>query len=1071
MLRKQETSILTLMLLGALATTYSSLSAVLAIAPALAQSPSPTAFPLPTTLPNDLLVKIDGSSSMTVINESLKNRFENQYQGTTVELAADGTNAALEALLDGQIDLAAVGRPLTDAEKSQGLIEVPISREKIAIIVGDGNPFNGNLTFEQFARMFRGEITDWSQVGGAPGPVRFVDRPDTSDTRLALSRYAVFQAAPFQSGATTTQVTADDTAAVIRELGSDGISYAIASQVLNQDGGIKIVSMHNTLPDDPKYPYSQPRGYVYKAAPSPAVLAFLGFATSSVGQDIIAQARQTEATVVAAATPSVNPSGALGAPASPGASSTLASPNVAAASPDAASPDAASPGAASPGAAAAPSAAQESRFPLWWLLPLLALLGGLLWFFKGRRSEPAPSSPSAAIPPVVPPIDPAASPVAAEAIAPPDGSAVNPPSTVPVADLAVPGLANGNAMAAAGAAGAAGAIALGAVLIGKTAPKSRIILTPRRSDDAYAYWEAPEAHKAELRQKGGQDLTLRVYDVTDIDLNRQPAHSTQDYSVADLDQDHHVPIPAAERDYLAEIGYLTPDQKWLALARSNTVRVPATIAPLLAVASAPDPAIAAGSGVVTEMTDDRAIAPTGIAPTDIAPTDIVPTTTVSAAASTIDFPVSTPEANMIPSTPDTPLATPVSGTPSPVETDTPPIGAMLAGGAALVAGAAALGMRSTEEEQSLVEATKFDLGQTDLSREALADVDEGLVDLPEGYGESRIILMPRDPQWGYTYWDIPNEHRETVRQQGGQRLALRLYDVTGLDMNSQQPHSLQQYDCDELSRSWYVPIPVSDRDYLAEIGYLTASGAWLLLARSNSVRIPPIYPSDWFEDQFMTLDWNNDLQSRTFLALVPPAQRITAVENPLYDEIFDMAQSADAMRLAGSLFGSMQQVSSSLFGSMHMVSGSALASMTTKPIPTGFVPSAVSSYVFTPGIGMSGIGMSGIGMSGIGMSGIGLGASMPPLRARKFWLVADAELIVYGVTEPDATVTIAGQPIKLNPDGTFRFHMSFQDGLIDFPILAVAVDGVQTRSVHMKFDRNTPERRTNTKDEAVDESY
>ena len=106
-------------------------------------------------------------------------------------------------------------------------------------------------------------------------------------------------------------------------------------------------------------------------------------------------------------------------------------------------------------------------------------------------------------------------------------------------------------------------------------------------------------------------------------------------------------------------------------------------------------------------------------------------------------------------------------------------------------------------------------------------------------------------------------------------------------------------------------------------------------------------------------------------------------------------------------------------------------------------------------------------MSGAGMSGVGFSASAPPIRPRKFWLVADAELIVYGATEPDATVTIGGKPIKLNPDGTFRFQMSFQDGLIDYPIMAVAADGVQTRSMHMQFTRQTPSQHTNTKEEAV----
>lgn len=109
--------------------------------------------------------------------------------------------------------------------------------------------------------------------------------------------------------------------------------------------------------------------------------------------------------------------------------------------------------------------------------------------------------------------------------------------------------------------------------------------------------------------------------------------------------------------------------------------------------------------------------------------------------------------------------------------------------------------------------------------------------------------------------------------------------------------------------------------------------------------------------------------------------------------------------------------------------------------------------------------MSGIGM----MSGVGFSASAPSIRPRQFWLVADAELIVYGATEPDAVVTIGGRPVQLNSDGTFRFQMSFQDGVIDFPILAIAADGEQNRAVHLKFERETPERQTNTKEEATPE--
>ncbi|MBD2531247.1 DUF4912 domain-containing protein [Nostoc flagelliforme FACHB-838] len=356
------------------------------------------------------------------------------------------------------------------------------------------------------------------------------------------------------------------------------------------------------------------------------------------------------------------------------------------------------------------------------------------------------------------------------------------------------------------------------------------------------------------------------------------------------------------------------------------------------------------------------------------------------------------------------------------------------------------------EAQETVEAAKFELGQEDRTGGSLADVDEGLADLASGYGDSRIVLLPRDPQWAYTYWDVPNEHKQELRRQGGQQLALRIYDVTDIDIEYQSPHSIQEYPADELAREWYIPVPVSDRDYVIDIGYRTADGRWLVLARSTRVHIPPVYPSDWIEDVFITVNFEEDLRGKTQYELVPPAKKIAATANgntvvngngnPIYDQIFGLAESAEALRVAGSIFGSQ-----------HQVAG-------------GVQP--ISSYIFPSGVGMwAAPTVSGLTASGVGMSGVGFSASAVPMRPRQFWLIADAELIVYGATEPDATVTIGGREIKLNPDGTFRFQMSFQDGLIDYPILAVAADGEQTRSIQMKFNRETPSRNTNTQEEAV----
>jgi uncharacterized protein len=351
--------------------------------------------------------------------------------------------------------------------------------------------------------------------------------------------------------------------------------------------------------------------------------------------------------------------------------------------------------------------------------------------------------------------------------------------------------------------------------------------------------------------------------------------------------------------------------------------------------------------------------------------------------------------------------------------------------------------------QEQVEATKFDIGMTKLYDPALAIADESLGELPEGYGESRVVLMPRDPQWAYAYWDIPNENKAALRAQGGQQLVLRLYDATDIDINSQVPHSVQEYPCDEMAREWYLPVPVSDRDYVVEIGYRTFDGRWLMLARAAAIRIPPTYPSDWVDDHFVTVDWDSDLRGATVAELKQPTRTVITrtKSDPIYDEIYGMTQGSEALRVAGSLYGSMQHAGAAVH------------------------EQSLSSYVFPSGVGLWAVptasGISGLTASGAGM----FSASAAPVRPRQFWLVADAELIVYGATEPDATVTIGGQPIQLTSDGTFRYQMSFQDGLIDFPIVAVASDGEQNRAIQMKFTRETPERRTNTKAEAIEEWF
>ncbi len=76
-------------------------------------------------------------------------------------------------------------------------------------------------------------------------------------------------------------------------------------------------------------------------------------------------------------------------------------------------------------------------------------------------------------------------------------------------------------------------------------------------------------------------------------------------------------------------------------------------------------------------------------------------------------------------------------------------------------------------------------------------------------------------------------------------------------------------------------------------------------------------------------------------------------------------------------------------------------------------------------------------------------------KVRKFWLVVDCELIVYGATEPDALVTVQGKPIKLRPDGTFTLRYALPDGKQVIPVKAIASDELEERTITPIVSRET----------------
>jgi len=91
------------------------------------------------------------------------------------------------------------------------------------------------------------------------------------------------------------------------------------------------------------------------------------------------------------------------------------------------------------------------------------------------------------------------------------------------------------------------------------------------------------------------------------------------------------------------------------------------------------------------------------------------------------------------------------------------------------------------------------------------------------------------------------------------------------------------------------------------------------------------------------------------------------------------------------------------------------------------------------------------------ISSFGSGGLLPVGRTKKFWFQIDAELIVYGATEPNARVTLQGQPVNLRSDGTFTMRFKLPDTRQIIPAVATSPDGGEERTIVLAIERNTKE--------------
>lgn len=234
-------------------------------------------------------VSTDGSTSMEKVIGALSESYMAANKDVNVNYNPTGSGAGITAVQEGTCDIGLSSRALKDEEKAAGLKETVLAYDGIAIIVHPDNPVS-DLSIEQIAKLYTGEITNWKDVGGSDAEVVLIGREAASGTRDGFeSITGTKDKCQYRQELTS---TGDVITAVSQN--PDAIGYASLAAIKDSVKALSVdgVTPSETTVKDGSYQVQRPFVLVTVEgkALSAAAQSFFDYATSADAADIIAKA-------------------------------------------------------------------------------------------------------------------------------------------------------------------------------------------------------------------------------------------------------------------------------------------------------------------------------------------------------------------------------------------------------------------------------------------------------------------------------------------------------------------------------------------------------------------------------------------------------------------------------------------------------------------------------------------------------------------------------------------------------------------------------------------------------------
>ena len=246
-------------------------------------------------------VSTDGSTSMQKVIGALGEYFTNENPDVNFTYNPTGSGSGITAVLEGRCDIGLSSRALKDEEKAEGLVETVLAYDGIAIIVNPDNPLT-DIDLDTLAKIYKGEITNWKDVGGSDEEIVVIGREAGSGTRDG------FESITDTKDACVYRQELTSTGDVITAVSQNPAAIGYASLASVKDT-VKALSVGGVVPTeeavkDGTYPVQRPFVLVTREGVelSETAQKFFDFATSIEAADIISAAG-----AVAAATEEVEP--------------------------------------------------------------------------------------------------------------------------------------------------------------------------------------------------------------------------------------------------------------------------------------------------------------------------------------------------------------------------------------------------------------------------------------------------------------------------------------------------------------------------------------------------------------------------------------------------------------------------------------------------------------------------------------------------------------------------------------------------------------------------------------------